>query len=103
MTQRPVAWPGVFREDDDIKPPPSEVRSAPLPNAPPPLSASSPPLNNLPYAALRPTPAVAAPVPAPAVAPTHIEDDKFKQLLTDFQKLKSNNAILKKAVLQVRL
>lgn len=50
----------------------------------------------LPFAALRP--ATAAPV-APAPAPMDA-DERLKQLLAEYQKLKSNNAVLKKAVLQ---
>jgi hypothetical protein len=49
----------------------------------------------LPFGALRP--ATAAPVAPPQPADA---DERFKQLLTEYQKLKSNNAVLKKAVLQ---
>lgn len=49
---------------------------------------------SLPFAALRPS--TAAPVaPQPVDA-----DERLKQLLAEYQKLKSNNAVLKKAVLQ---
>ena len=53
--------------------------------------------SSLPFAALRP--ATAAPVAAAAPGPAD-SDERFKQLLAEYQKLKSNNAVLKKAVLQ---